>query len=155
MEQRNQQHRWHARAACLALLVLVLLAASACRGQAAQQPAAQDVQIALHLSPNRPSVGPATITVQLRDAAGRPIEGAKVEVEGTMTHAGMLPVITRAKEVGDGRYVVEDFEFTMAGDWVLIVQAELPSGAMAERTFAVPGIADKNTPHDHRSGTGG
>lgn len=147
VRQGSPKGRLRARAGWLVLLALILLAAGACRGQAGQQAAAQDVQIALDLSPSQPVVGPATITVQLQNATGRPIEGAKVEVEGTMTHAGMQPVIAQAKEVGSGRYVVEDFEFTMAGDWALIVQAELPNGALAERTFEV------RIP-SHRSGRG-
>lgn len=153
VRQKNQKVRLQARAGWLVLLAFILLAVGACRGQTAQQ--AQGVQIDLRLSPDRPAVGPTTIAVQLQDATGRPIEGAKVDVEGTMTHAGMQPVIARAREVGNGRYLVDNFEFGMAGDWVLIVQAELPSGALAERTFKVPVSVDKKAPHDHRRGTGG
>ncbi len=123
----------------LALLTLSLsVAGIACRGQSAT---AGNVQIDLQISPNPPAVGrSAVIVVQLADAGGNPLEGATLEIEGNMTHAGMVPVLARAEEVGGGRYVVRDFAFTMGGDWILTVRAVLPSGERVERTFDVAGV---------------
>jgi hypothetical protein len=59
------------------------------------------------------------------------VEGATVEVEGNMRHAGMVPVFGSALEGEAGTYVVPDFTFTMAGDWVLSLQAALPDGRQA------------------------
>lgn len=126
------------------LLVLALLALTlssflaACRGQTV---AMSSLDVELRLSPQPPVVGPSEVTVELRDAAGNAVEGASVDVEGNMTHAGMKPVLTRARATGGGRYVASGFEFTMAGDWVLTVQAILPGGGQARREFAVPSVA--------------
>lgn len=100
-----------------------------------------DVQIDVAVSPQPLAVRPARVTVTLKDANGEPIENAAVEVEGNMSHAGMVPVITEAAGGDDGRYVTQDFEFTMGGDWFLIVRATLPDGHTAEQTFDLQGIA--------------
>lgn len=121
----------------LALLALMLLL-SACRGQAA---APSDLQVRLDISPSPPAVGQAEVAVELADTNGSPVEGAAVTVEGNMTHAGMAPVRVRARGTGGGRYVVPDYQFTMAGDWVLTVEATLPGGGQARREFAVPSVA--------------
>jgi hypothetical protein len=94
----------------------------------------------MQLSPSRPAVGPATVEVSLFDTSGAPVKGAGVEVEGNMSHAGMVPVLARAEEAGDGRYLSRDFRFTMAGDWNLIVRADIPGGGKAARSFAVSGV---------------
>ena len=56
--------------------------------------------------------------------AGNPLVGAKVSVQNTMTHAGMVPTIRIAQEIGQGVYQAQNLEFQMAGDYVLIVTAE-------------------------------
>jgi hypothetical protein len=81
----------------------------------------------------------ATLTVDLRDAAGEPITGATVEVEGNMNHAGMVPVLSEAQEVSPGHYQA-DLEFTMGGDWFILVRAQLPDGRSLERQVDVPGV---------------
>ena len=69
------------------------------------------------------------------------VSGATVEVTGDMTHAGMVPVITEASESEPGLYRADDFEFTMAGDWIITAEVELPDGSkeMAETSLTVPG----------------
>ena len=56
--------------------------------------------------------------------AGNPLAGAKVTVQNTMTHAGMVPTLRIAQEIGQGVYQAQNLEFQMAGDYVLIVTAE-------------------------------
>ena len=89
------------------------------------------------------SVGPAQVDVTLRDAGGRAIDGADVQLRGDMTHAGMRPVLTTMESVGDGLYRASDFEFTMAGDWVLTVEATLPNGERVSRMFEVRGVTEE------------
>ena len=87
-----------------------------------------------------PALGPATVNIYvLKDNGG--VSGATVEVTGDMTHAGMVPVIAEAKEVGAGLYQTDGFEFTMAGDWILTAEVAYPDGEKAEDTLAlsVPG----------------
>lgn len=100
-----------------------------------------DVQVDVEVSPQPLEVGPAQVTVMLRDANDKPIENAAVEVEGNMSHAGMVPVIAEATGGDDGHYVTQDFEFTMSGDWFVIVRATLPDGQTAEQTFDLQSVA--------------
>ncbi|MBS1254072.1 MAG: hypothetical protein MAG451_03128 [Anaerolineales bacterium] len=100
-----------------------------------------DVQVDVEVSPQPLEVGPAQVTVMLRDANDKPIENAAVEVEGNMSHAGMVPVIAEATGGDDGRYVTQDFEFTMAGEWFIIVRATLPDGRTMEQTFDLQSVA--------------
>ncbi|MBA2667607.1 MAG: FixH family protein [Trueperaceae bacterium] len=82
-----------------------------------------------------PRTGPATIEVEvLRD--GERVAGASVRVTGDMTHAGMIPVVSDAVDLGDGRYRTESFAFTMAGDWILSVDVTYPDAVT--RQVSVP-----------------
>ncbi len=123
----------------LCLLVLVSgigIAAVACRPT---QASASSAQVGLRVVTEK-AVGPAAIEVSLRSGDGTPIGGAQVTLRGDMTHGGMKPVILQMREVGRGTYLADDFSFSMAGDWLLSVQAVLPGGEKADRTFSIPGV---------------
>lgn len=81
-------------------------------------------------------VGAAPLQVFLLEE-GEGIGEAAVDVTGTMTHAGMEPVVRTASEVEPGLYRADDFEFTMAGDWILLADATLPDGRTARAETAV------------------
>ncbi len=72
-------------------------------------------------------LGPAVITVYVLDN-NKAVSGASVEVTGDMTHAGMVPVISEALETETGLYKTKDFEFTMAGDWILTTVIKTDDG---------------------------
>jgi hypothetical protein len=93
------------------------------------------------VSPIPPVVGrPATVSLKLTDfLVSKPVSGARIQLEGNMTHAGMTPVFAEAKEDGPGRYHAT-LEFTMAGDWVVTARAALPDGRKVERQFDVKGV---------------
>jgi hypothetical protein len=59
--------------------------------------------------------------VTVLDEAGKPVEGAKVEVDGGMPdHGHGLPTAPRVtKDLGAGKYLVEGVKFNMAGWWQL------------------------------------
>ena len=124
--------------ASLLALVLVGPALVACAGRS---PSGTPAQIALHLVPPAPGMGPVTVQIMLQTAQGAPITGAKLQVRGDMTHAGMQPVLADATDQGGGRYVANTFHFSMAGDWVLTVSGALPDGTHVERTFPVNGVS--------------
>lgn len=88
------------------------------------------------LTPTAPAVGPATLTVTLRDPTGTAVTGARVRLEGHMSHPGMTPVIADAPERTAGIYVAP-FNFSMPGDWVLLVSAVLPDGGRVEERIDV------------------
>ena len=122
-----------------ALAAALLLSAFACgTGDAGQR---SDVAVDLAFEPP-PAVGGTTCVVTLRDASGAPLAGADVRVEGNMNHAGMVPVFAEPRETEPGRYA-GDFEFTMGGDWFVIVSAELADGSRVERTVDVPAVPSK------------
>jgi hypothetical protein len=98
-----------------------------------------DVAMELVVSPEPPQLGPAAIAVTLHDARGDPIRGARVTLEGNMDHAGMVPVFADAVEVAPGRYQA-NMEFTMGGDWFILVHADLPDGRSMERNIDIPGV---------------
>ena len=100
-----------------------------------------DFLVQLDVTPSPPGVGrPAAVSLKVVDfLASKPVSGARVTLEGNMTHPGMTPVFAEAKESEPGRYRAT-LEFTMAGDWVVLVHAALPDGRKIERQFDVKGV---------------
>lgn len=86
-----------------------------------------------------PALGAAKLNVYILND-GNGVSGAEVKVTGDMTHAGMVPVLADATEVEQGLYSSEGFEFTMAGDWIVTTEVELPSGekGMDELKLTIP-----------------
>jgi len=74
-----------------------------------------------------PGLGPEQISVYVLEN-NQAVSGAKVEVTGDMSHAGMVPVIAEAEEIEPGLYQTKDFEFTMAGDWILTAVIKTADG---------------------------
>ena len=64
--------------------------------------------------------------------------GATINLEGNMNHAGMVPTLAQAQEVVPGQYEAS-LEFTMAGDWFILVQADLPDGRMMQHRVDLAG----------------
>jgi hypothetical protein len=96
-----------------------------CRGEAGPT---LPVRIEVATAPTPAIVGPNLLVLEVRDLEDRPVEGARLQVEGTMTHAGMVPVFADAEETAPGMYRVSSFPFTMGGDWVLLLHLTLPGG---------------------------
>lgn len=86
------------------------------------------VHVGVRIAPTPPVPGPARVLVTVESPAGDPIEGVRVTLEATMEHPGMLPVRATASEPVPGRYIVPEVRFGMAGEWILIVTADLPEG---------------------------
>jgi len=98
-----------------------------------------DILVEHEVTPDPPRVGPATVTLRVSDAAGQPVSGARISLEGNMSHAGMRPVFGEATELEPGRYQ-SALEFTMGGDWVVLVRLTLPDGRKIERELNVKGV---------------
>ena len=120
--------------ACVLAVLAAGLAITSCSGRATSA-----TTLSWTLTPPSPVVGPATLTVTLRDAAGGAVTGAKVRLEGHMSHPGMTPVVADAAERTSGIYLVP-FTFTMPGDWVLLVSAALSDGGRVEQRIDVNGV---------------
>jgi len=97
------------------------------------------VAIEQTILPEPARVGPATISLKLTDAGGKPVTGAQIAIEADMSHAGMRPVFAQAMEAEPGRYQAR-VEFPMAGDWVVLLHIALPGGKKLERQIDVKGV---------------
>gem|GEM_PF-1669754 len=92
------------------------------------------VNMTLEIEPNPPGVGPSHLTITLTDPAGQPIEGAAVQIEGAMGHAGMSPRWAKARPAANGSYEAP-FVWSMGGDWTVTVTTSLPNGQQLARQF--------------------
>ncbi|HEV7682040.1 MAG TPA: FixH family protein [Pyrinomonadaceae bacterium] len=104
-----------------------------------RRPEAPIVTIEHEVSPLPARLGPATITLRVIDLSGHAVTGARITLEGNMSHAGMAPVFAEAKELGSGRYQAH-LEFTMGGDWIVLVHLTMPDGRKSEQQFDVKGV---------------
>jgi hypothetical protein len=92
------------------------------------------------LDPSPPVVGEAiTAQVTLRDAGQTPVTGARLHLEGMMSHPGMAPVTAAVVERGNGSYDAA-LRFTMAGDWILLLTGELPGGVQFKKQIEIAGV---------------
>ncbi len=80
-------------------------------------------ELTVKLEITNPKVGKVPIALML-EYQNKPLTEAAVTVRGDMTHAGMSPVQAEARELGAGRYALDNFGFTMSGDWVLSITAK-------------------------------
>jgi hypothetical protein len=137
---RSSFFHWHV---LILLLITVVVGGCSRVSQEAQQ---HQLQIELIEPLYPPGVGKYTLNVRVFDSNDTPIDDAAITVKGDMTHAGMVPVLGEASQGDKGLYTIP-FEWTMGGDWVLIVQATLPDGTIAEETFTLT-ISDDPTDCD-------
>jgi hypothetical protein len=78
-------------------------------------------------------------TVHLTDAAGRPVDGAELAIDGGMPeHGHGLPTAPRATPAATpGDYVINGVKFSMNGWWVLKLKVKAPDGRTDRVTFNV------------------
>jgi hypothetical protein len=115
-----------------AVLAVAMMLVTACRPSS---PAA-DLTVHWQLVPAAPVVGrevAADVTIQLPN--GRPVLGARLNLEGHMSHPGMAPVIVPMTHAGEGRYRAA-VTLTMSGDWAMFVSGELADGQAVRQRVA-------------------
>ena len=98
-----------------------------------------NLTLAYEVSPLPARVGPTTITLNLTDVAGKPVAGARVTLEGNMSHPGMAPVFAEARETEPGRYQ-SVIELSMAGDWYVLAHVTLPDGRKLDQQIEIKGV---------------
>ena len=71
------------------------------------------------------------VQVRVEDAAGRPVEGAEMAVDGGMPqHGHGLPTRPRlTRSLGDGRYEIDGVRFNMGGWWEFKLAIRAAAGA--------------------------
>jgi hypothetical protein len=115
------------------------LAIGGCAKSSGVEQVASGVIVEHEVEPAPAKVGSATITVRLKDADGKPLPAAHIAVEADMSHPGMSPVMGDAKEAEPGRYKC-NVNFTMAGDWVILLHITLVDGRKLERQISVGSV---------------
>ena len=72
-----------------------------------------------------------TLQVRISDANGRPVEGARISVDGGMPEHGhglpTQPLVRRS--LGDGVYEIEGLRFSMGGWWELKLAIDSAAGS--------------------------
>ncbi|HEV8577932.1 MAG TPA: FixH family protein [Thermoanaerobaculia bacterium] len=128
-------------------LRILLGAAAACLAAGCRPPEeAPEIDLSWTVAPHPPMAGPATFSLTLTDATtGKPLSGAAVRLEADMSHAGMEPVFAAAREVGPGLYEAP-LELTMAGDWLVLVDATLRDGRTLQRRLELRGVRARGKP---------
>lgn len=117
------------------LFFLLVSLAFACQ-KTAKPP---DITLQYEIAPQPPRTGTTTINLKLTDKNGAPVSGARVDLEGNMSHAGMSPVFSETKETETGTYR-GTLQLTMAGDWIVLVHVTLRDGQKLERQIEVNGV---------------
>ena len=98
------------------------------------------ISVSWTLDPSPPFAGtPIVVRLTLRDRDQKPVTGARLRLEGLMSHPGMAPVTTAVTERGNGEYEAP-LQFTMAGDWILLVTGELPGGGQIKKQIEINGV---------------
>jgi hypothetical protein len=118
---------------------LALVAAGTACTRPVDDGGAPDVHVSVSLAPDPPLVGSARVEVRLSSPDGGPLPGATLQVEGNMNHAGMTPSFADLAEAEPGRHAGV-LEFTMGGDWFLLVRGTLADGRTFERKVDVKGV---------------
>ena len=83
-----------------------------------------------------------TITLNVTDASGKSVTGARISLEGNMSHPGMVPVFADARETAPGRYT-STMELSMAGDWYITAHVTLPDSRKLDHQFEIKGVQPK------------
>ena len=124
-----------ARKKSLLFFLFVLLFSFACQ-KTAKPP---DITLQYEIVPQPPRVGAATLNLKLTDKSGGLVSGARVDLEGNMSHAGMSPVSGEAKEIETGKYS-GTLQLAMAGDWIVLVHITLADGQKLQRQIELSGV---------------
>jgi hypothetical protein len=88
----------------VAVSLLLLHASSLASSCSKSSGTLNDVGFSCESDPTPSRVGLNTFTVTLTAGGGERLTGAHISLEGDMTHAGMSPVVSEAKEIAPGRY---------------------------------------------------
>jgi len=131
-----------------ALIILACSLAAGCAGTGcgvdfhwhSEGDSGDAVSVTWTLDPSPPTVGtPVVARMTLRDLAQKPVIGARLRLEGLMSHPGMAPVVADVVERGNGVYDAP-LQFTMAGDWILLVTGQLADGRQLKKRIEIAGV---------------
>ena len=128
-----------------AVLILVCSLATACAAPGCdvrdhEPESTGAINVSWTLDPSPPFAGtPLVVRLTLRDRDQTPVTGARLRLEGLMSHPGMAPVTAPVTERGNGEYEAP-LQFTMAGDWILLVTGELSGSGQIKKQIEINGV---------------
>jgi hypothetical protein len=122
-----------------AVFVALLLASLQAAGCARSARATYDVAFVCDSDPKPPRVGPNTFTIVLRGKNDQRLGGARIALEGDMSHPGMSPVFGEAREIAPGQYR-GTLDLNMLGDWTVVFHITLANGQSFDRQVQIPHI---------------
>jgi Cu(I)/Ag(I) efflux system membrane fusion protein len=123
----------------LGLAALLLLAACAKRKGDEDALHAGDMLVRLSLDPDPPRAGDNILNVELRDAQGKPIDGAQLGFVYDMAAMGAMPEMKGGgdvKAMSGGKYQIT-YHLSMLGDWTLTLGIDAPGHPHAELRLKV------------------
>ena len=120
-------------------LLLALLAGCSRSRPASDALHAGDLLVQIALDPDPPRAGDNVLHVTLKDAEGKPVDGARVGLVFTMPAMGAMPEMKGngdSKPLGGGKYEVS-YRLAMLGDWYITLGFEAPGRPPADLRFKV------------------
>ena len=111
------------------MLVFANLQANGCSKSSSS---ANDVVLTCESDPKPPRVGKNDFIITLTGSGGQHIAGARVQIEGDMSHVGMSPIFGETREVAAGVYR-GTLDLNMRGDWTVLVHVILMGGQTFDR----------------------
>ena len=119
------------------LLALVLILLAAC-GDGGYSQSIQTGSYSVQLALDGTNFDEHTATIELRDKAGQPVEGAQVVVAPLMASMGMAAPEQAAQPLGSGRYQAKGAFFSMIGEWEFDVRVSAGGQPEEIARFKVP-----------------
>ena len=106
-----------------ALIAVAMVVLAACSGASASF-TKNEPTITVTTNPNPPMMGDIEIVIEVKDAAGKPVDGAAVSVVASMSGMPMGdPLRGQATDQGNGRYSIKA-PMSMSGTWDVTVRLD-------------------------------
>ncbi len=118
------------------------------------------LELRASLHPGAPRQGDNALHLELRDAQGRPVDDAELDVRYSMSMAGMADMdrSARAEKLGGGAYRA-DLDLAMPGTWRLEIDATRAGAsarlAAGSLTTGTPGLHLEGAPEASAASAGG
>lgn len=115
------------------IFIVVLVLTTGC-ARASRQTDTAVAHIGLTTIPYPPVRGESRLVLHVTNLQDQPINDAQISIKGNMTHAGMVPLFAETAVAENGYYELP-IRWTMGGDWIVQVDAQLADGSVAQQQF--------------------
>jgi len=124
----------HASIVWLTAATGALLLSSCTQGAKSTTAKAGDLDVRIAIEPDPPTTGDNRLIATVKDASGKPVDGAQLAFVYDMPAMGAMPEMKGGGDVhadGSGRYVIT-YPLSMNGDWYLTLGIDAPGHAHQE-----------------------